>query len=63
MPRQVRIEYDGATYHVMCRGDRREDIFEDDGDREMFLATLGEAVSRAGKWEGVRSGKGSGEKY
>ena len=23
MLRQVRIEYEGATYQVMCRGDRR----------------------------------------
>ena len=27
MPRQVRIEYAGATYHVMCQGDRQEAIF------------------------------------
>jgi hypothetical protein len=26
MPRQPRIEYEGAIYHVMNRGDRREDI-------------------------------------
>lgn len=39
MPRQVRIEFPAATYHVMCRGDRPEDIFRDDGDREMMLAT------------------------
>ena len=48
MPRQVRIEYEGATYHVMCRGDRRERIFADDADREMFLATLADAVGRCG---------------
>jgi hypothetical protein len=30
MPRQLRIEYPGAIYHVMSRGDRREDIFVDD---------------------------------
>ena len=48
MPRQVRIEFEGATYHVMCRGDRREWIFEDDDDRRMFLATLAEAVRRTG---------------
>ena len=30
MPRQVRIEYPGARYPVMCRGDRREPIFDDD---------------------------------
>ena len=48
MPRQVRIEFPGATYHVMCRGDRREAIFEDDTDRECFIETLSEAVQRAG---------------
>ena len=36
MLRQVRIQYEGAVYHVMFRGDRREGIFADDGDREMF---------------------------
>ena len=48
MPRQVRIEYPGAKYHVMCRGDRRETIFEDDKDRECFIETLGQAAKRAG---------------
>ena len=48
MPRQVRSEYEGAVYHVMCRGDRREDIFRNDGDREMLLATLAETVGRTG---------------
>ena len=48
MPRQVRIEFEGAFYHVMCRGDRREAIFQDDRDRERFLATLGETVQRTG---------------
>ena len=27
MPRSLRIEYPGAIYHVMNRGDRREPIF------------------------------------
>lgn len=48
MPRQVRIEFEGAFYHVMCRGDRREAIFQDDQDRERFLATLGETERRTG---------------
>ncbi len=30
MPRQFRIEYEGAIYHVLSRGDRREDIFWDE---------------------------------
>ena len=47
MARKLRIEYPGAIYHVMNRGDRREDIFHDDGDREGFLATLAEACAKA----------------
>lgn len=50
MSRQQRIEYPGATYHVMCRGDRRENIFLDGGDREMMLATLAETVGKTG-WQ------------
>ena len=48
MGRKPRIEYAGATYHVMCRGNRREDIFENDGDRKIFLKTLGEVCERTG---------------
>jgi putative transposase len=42
MPRKLRLEYEGAIYHVMNRGDRREAIFKDDRDRERFLETLGQ---------------------
>ena len=48
VPRKLRIEYPGAMYHVMNRGDRREDIFHDDEDRKRFLATLGEACRKTG---------------
>jgi REP element-mobilizing transposase RayT len=34
----------------MSRGDRSEPIFHDDADRELFLATLGEACQKA-VWE------------
>ena len=37
-------------YHVMNRGDRREDIFQDDEDRKRFLSTLGEACRKTG-WQ------------
>ena len=43
MARKPRVEYPGAIYHVMNRGDRREAIFRDDEDRRRFLGTLGEA--------------------
>jgi len=45
--RQLRTEYEGAIYHVMNRGDRREAIFLDDIDRRRFLQTLGETCERA----------------
>jgi hypothetical protein len=35
--RKLRVQYPGAIYHVMNRGDRREPIFRDDGDRILFL--------------------------
>ncbi len=43
MARALRIEYPGAIYHVMNRGDRREPIFRDDLDHPLFLKTLAEA--------------------
>lgn len=48
MPRKPRIEYAGAVYHVMSRGDRGEAIFRIDADRETFLAALGEVCTRTG---------------
>ena len=50
MPRKLRIQYPGAIYHVMNRGDRREKIFADDQDRERFLKTLGETCEKTG-WQ------------
>jgi putative transposase len=40
MARSIRIQSAGAYYHVMARGNRREDIFHDDDDRRFFLHTL-----------------------
>ena len=34
MPRQLRIQYEGAVYHVKALGDRCENIFWDDEERE-----------------------------
>ena len=50
MSRKLRIEYPGAMYHVMNRGDQREDIFRDDDDRQKFLFTLGEACAKT-EWQ------------
>lgn len=50
MPRKLRIQYAGAIYHVVNRGDRREDIFKDDLDRQQFLSTLEEACQKT-EWQ------------
>ena len=50
MPRPLRIQFPGAIYHLMNRGDRREPIFRDDQDRRSFLATLGETCDKTG-WQ------------
>jgi hypothetical protein len=39
--RKLRVEFPGAIHHAMNHEDRREPIFQDDTDRERFLATLG----------------------
>jgi len=48
MARKPRVEFAGATYHVMCRGNRKELIFWDGMDCERFLFTLGEVAERTG---------------
>jgi len=48
MARNIRIEYPGAYYHVMARGNRREAIHRDDDDRRFFLQTLSEACAMTG---------------
>lgn len=50
MSRKLRVEFPGALYHVLNRGDRREEIFRDDQDRARFLETLAEAGAKTG-WQ------------
>lgn len=47
----LRIEYSGDTCHVMNLGDRREAIFLQNDDRQLFLATQAEACTKTG-WRG-----------
>ena len=44
------MQFEGATYHVMSRGNGRQDIVVDDLDRWHFVASLGAQVGRSG-WE------------
>lgn len=46
MPRKLRLQYPGAMYHVMSRGDRGERIYLDDVDRHDFIKTLAEACQK-----------------
>ncbi|MDJ0806573.1 MAG: transposase [Gammaproteobacteria bacterium] len=46
MTRPLRIEYAGALYHVTSRGDRREDIYRDDEDREIWLEVFAQTCTR-----------------
>ncbi len=41
MPRKLRLQYPGAIYHAMNRGDRREDIFRDPGHEPSGCAWTG----------------------
>jgi REP element-mobilizing transposase RayT len=43
MAKPLRIEYPGPYYHVMNRGNRREDIFVTDKDRKVFLDGLADS--------------------
>ena len=47
MARKLRVQYPGAIYHVMNRGDHLEVIFRDDQDPQLFLRTLDEGCTRA----------------
>jgi putative transposase len=46
MPRRPRLQYPGAIYHVMSRGNRKSAIFDDDDDRQRFL----DIVAYASHW-------------
>jgi len=46
MIRPLRIEYPGAVYHITTRGNARNDIFGDNGDRENFFDILSDTVKR-----------------
>ncbi len=48
MARPLRIEYEGAVYHVTSRGNAGTEIFLDDADRVRFLEVLGTVVERFG---------------
>ena len=46
MARPLRLEYEGAVYHVTIRGNQRGIIFQENSDRERFIEKLAESVER-----------------
>ncbi|MDA7509630.1 transposase [bacterium] len=48
MARKLRVEYAGAVYHLMSRGNGKQDIFLDAKDRKMFIKALGETCEKTG---------------
>ena len=44
MARRHRLQFPGAVYHVMSRGNRKSMIVEDDDDRSTFMRTFREAA-------------------
>ena len=44
MSRAVRVEFEGALYHVMCRGVARMPVFLTDKDRAQFVSGVGGLV-------------------
>jgi REP element-mobilizing transposase RayT len=46
MARTLRLEFEGALYHLCARGNRRERIFADQKDWQRFVALLKESLGR-----------------
>jgi putative transposase len=48
MSRPLRLEFQGAVYHITSRGNARQTIVIDDTDRSRFLAIVAHVVDRFG---------------
>ena len=55
MARKLRVQYEGAIYRVMNRGDHREDIFCNDEGLKLFLQTLPETSASLSRPRAVAS--------
>ena len=62
MARSLRLEYPGAVYHVMARGNQGQPIFRDDRHRRVFLEVLAgwlrERATVSLRWVAERLGMG-----
>jgi len=48
MPRKLRVEYSGAVYHVISRGNYRKDLFTDEKTANVFEESIYEVAERCG---------------
>ncbi len=48
MARKLRLEYEGASYHVISRGNYRSDVFGAEATKAAFMQCLGEASEKSG---------------
>jgi REP element-mobilizing transposase RayT len=48
MARPIRVEYEGAYYHIVARGNERREIFRSDEDRQILLKTLQQMLGEFG---------------
>jgi hypothetical protein len=62
MAGKARVEFEGAIFHVLNRGDRRELIFWDNADRQRSVETLAEACAKTGVRPCHKSAKNSRRK-
>jgi len=46
MGRPLRLEFEGALYHITARGNERREIFRDDDDRTAMLGIISGAIKR-----------------
>ena len=48
MPRSLRVEYPGAVYHAMARGNNGQEVFVNEDGFRLYLHTLAEACLQTG---------------
>lgn len=48
MARKLRVQYEGALYHITARGVEQRVIFDDDKDREHFIESMANGVEEYG---------------
>ncbi len=50
MARKLRVQYPGALYHIMARGNQGHSVFADDADRQTWLDTMADTCEKTG-WQ------------